>query len=74
MKITLKDLYDFEIETGLVSEGNISVKTKDGYKTIEDIDITSKNSTKIEITTKHFSIVVSPEHLLFKYNGLNQTH
>jgi len=66
MKITIKDLYDFEKETGLVSDGKISVKTKDGNKIIEDVDITLKDSKKIKIDTTNFSIVVSPNHLLFK--------
>lgn len=70
MKITIKDLYDFEKETGLISEGKIKVKTPNGFRKIEAIDITSKNSVKLNIKTISFNIIVSPEHLLYgKSNG-----
>lgn len=66
MKISLKNLYDFNSETGLVNNGNIKVETISGFKKIEAIDITAKNSTKLIIKTKSFQISVSPEHLLYK--------
>ena len=66
MKINLKDLYDFNNKTGLIKNGNIKVKTKTGFKKIEAIDITAKNSTKLIIKTESFQISTSPEHLLYK--------
>jgi len=66
MKISIKDLYDFEKETKLVSAGKIRVQTSNGFNTIVAVDITLKNSTKLLITTKDFKIKVSPEHLLYK--------
>ncbi|MCK9446144.1 hypothetical protein M0Q50_04540 [bacterium] len=66
MKITLKELYDFNKETGFVDDGLFIVKTKNGYKKIEAIDITAKNSEKVKIETKNFKISTSPNHLLFK--------
>lgn len=70
MKINLKDLYDFNVETGLVDKGFIKVKTKNGFQNIEAIDITAKNSIKFKIKTTNFSISVSPDHLLFKGNWI----
>lgn len=64
--ITLKELYDFNKETGLVDDGLFKVKTKNGFKQIEAIDITVKNSNKIIIETENFKIITSPKHLLFK--------
>jgi len=66
MKISLKDLYDFNNETGLVNSGNIKVETISGFKKIEAVDITAKNSKKIIIKTESFQISTSPEHLLYK--------
>lgn len=66
MKINLKDLYDFNNKTGIIKNGNIKVKTKTGFKKIEAIDITAKNSTKLIIKTESFQISTSPEHLLYK--------
>jgi DNA repair exonuclease SbcCD ATPase subunit len=65
MKITLKELYDFNQQTGFVDDGYIKVKTIDDYQTIEKVDITAKNSTKIKIKTQNFNIITSPEHLLY---------
>jgi len=68
MKITIKDLYDFNLETGYVDDGHFKVHTKNGLKQIEAVDITAKNSEKLKIQTSNFYILVSPEHLLFKYD------
>lgn len=68
MKIKLKDLYDFNKETGLVDAGFIKVDTKFGYKVIEGVDITATNSKKLHIKTEKFDVKVSPEHLLYQ-NG-----
>lgn len=68
MKVTIKDLYDFDKETGLVGKGNINVNTPTGLKKIEYVDITKKDSIKLLIKTKNHSITISPEHLLYK-NG-----
>lgn len=65
MKITIKDLYDFNKETGLVDKGFIKVNSKNGLRNIEAIDITAKNSTKLNIKTTNFNISVSPNHLLY---------
>lgn len=66
MKINLKDLYDFNRETGLVDKGFIKVNSKNGFQNIESIDITAKNSTKLNIKTTNFAISTSPKHLLYK--------
>lgn len=66
MKISLKDLYDFNKETGLVDTGSIKVKTITGFNTIEAIGITAKDSTKLIINTENFKVSVSPCHLLYK--------
>lgn len=66
MKIKLKDLYDFNKETGFVDAGFVKVNTKFGLKNIEAIDITAKDSKKLHIQTENFDIKVSPEHLLYK--------
>jgi len=68
MKIKIKDLYDFNIETGILDKGYIKVKTLNGFKTVQAVDITAKNSIKIEIKTENFQIKVNPEHLLYKKN------
>ena len=65
MKISLKNLYDFNKETGSVDDGYISVYTKNGIKKIEAIDITARDSTKLKIKTENFEVIVSPEHLLY---------
>jgi DNA repair exonuclease SbcCD ATPase subunit len=67
MIIKLKDLYDFNNETGFVNDGHFNVRTKNGIRKIEAVDITAKNSIKLKIKTINFEIIVSPEHLL--YNG-----
>ena len=66
MKITLKDLYDFNQEIGLVDNGYVKVETKKGLKKIDAIGITAKNSIKLNIKTENFNIKVSPCHLLYK--------
>ena len=70
MKITLKDLYEFNKETGLVDSGHIKVKTKTGFKKIDAIDITARNSVKLHIETTNFNIKVSPDHLLYKHKWI----
>jgi len=74
MKITLKDLYDFNIETGLVDNGFIDVETKNGIKKIQAIDITAKNSKKLKIKTQNFEILVSPEHLLYRNDWISSNN
>ena len=68
MKITIKDLYDFNLETKSVDNGYIKVETKTGLKKIQAIGITAKDSIKLLISTVSFNIKVSPNHLLYK-NG-----
>lgn len=68
MKITLKDLYDFNNETKFVENGYFKVNTPTGFKSIEAIDITAKNSKKLKIFTTNYNIIVSPEHLLYSMN------
>ena len=68
MKATIEDLYLFNKETGLIDSGKIKVKTKTGFKNISAVDITKKNSKKIKVFTEKNSLIVSPEHLLFKTN------
>ena len=70
MKINLKDLYDFNKETGLVDKGFIKVNSKNGFQNIEAIDITAKNSTKLKIKTANFAISTSPKHLLFNQDWI----
>jgi len=67
MKITLKELFDFDKETGLVESGLIKVNTPDGYNNILAVDITLKNAIKLIISTDNFCIVVSMDHLLYSY-------
>ena len=68
MKITLKDLYEFNLNYNIISDKKIKVKTKNGLEIIENIGITAKNSIKLHIKTSNFSIKVSPDHLLYS-NG-----
>jgi len=67
MKITIKDLYDFNLETDLINKGKFKVKTKNGFKKIDAIDITDISS-KIVINTKSDKIKTSPDHLLSKFD------
>lgn len=73
MKITLKDLYDFNQEIGLVDNGYVKVETKNGLKKIEAIGITAKNSIKLNINTENFNIKVSPKHLLYKNDWIKSS-
>ena len=70
MRINLKDLYDFNKETGLVDKGFIKVNSKNGFQNIEAIDITAKNSIKLKIKTTNFEISISPKHLLFNQDWI----
>ena len=70
MKITLKELYDFNQETNFVNDGHIKVNTKYGLKKIEGVQITQKNSKKLNIKTTNFNIIVSPEHLLYNHKWI----
>jgi len=66
MKISLKDLYLFNELTSSVNSGKFYVKTLNGLKKIEGVDITAKNSIKLKIKTENFQLTTSPEHLLYK--------
>lgn len=66
MKITIKDLYDFNLKYKKLN--NIKIQTKYGLKDIECVDITAKNSIKIIVKTTSFELKTSPNHLLYK-NG-----
>ena len=68
MKLSIKDLYDFNKETSSINDDHIKVKTKNGFQIIENIGITAKNSIKLKISTINFYIIVSPHHLLYKYD------
>lgn len=66
MKITIKDLNDFNNITQSIENKHIKVKTKYGFKLIENIGITLKDSIKLKISTTNFTIIVSKYHLLYK--------
>jgi len=68
MKVSLKDLYDFNLQTNLVNDGYFKIASKSGMQKIQAIDITAKNSPKLIIKTKNFNVGVSPEHLLYRKN------
>ena len=66
IKCTLKNLYDFEKETGYVSQNKIKVNTRHGFKNIESVDITAKNSEQYKLITRNGNTVIaSPGHLLY---------
>ena len=66
-KCTLSDLYEFDEKTGLIDAGFFTVETQHGYKKIEGINITAKNSKKYIIETEYGKCLeTSPDHLLFK--------
>lgn len=65
IKCTLEDLYKFNKLTSKVDDGFFKVKTRNGFKKIENVDVTSKNSKQIEISTKNgYSLIGSPDHLI----------
>jgi len=67
IECTLEQLYEFEKITGLVSKQYFSVETRYGFKKIEGIGITAKNSPKTVVKTDKGKIIeCSFEHLLFK--------
>jgi hypothetical protein len=55
----------------MVDKGHFDVLTKNGFKKIKAVDITAKNSNKLEIQTSNFKVKVSPEHLLYKNEWIN---
>lgn len=71
MKCTLKDLYDFIHTEGENLKG-IKVNTRYGYRDINAVDITAKNSPVHSIKlSSGKTIKTSPDHLLWK-NGWNK--
>lgn len=71
IECTIKDLYDFNKKTNLVDNDYFKVQTINGLKKIETVDITLKDSIKIEILTeKNKKIKTSQQHLLFNDNTI----
>lgn len=65
IKCTLKQLYDYNELHNHVLDKNIKVNGRYGFKQVNTVAITAKNSEQIKITTKNKSIICSPDHLLF---------
>ena len=68
LKITLKQLNEINNDIDIINKYHINVNTKDGFKKIKAIGITSPNSEKIIIKTKDFHLSGSPSHRV-KYNN-----
>jgi len=74
IECTLGDLYKFNNQTNYVNDKYFKVKTQYGFKKIEGIDITSKNSEKYYIETETGKFLeISPEHLLHNQNAWIKT-
>ena len=68
IECTLEDLYEFN-KIHNIKNNKFKVYTRHGLKSIEDIDITAKNSIQHEIKTNYGkSIISSPDHLFFNNN------
>lgn len=64
MKVTLEELYEFSKIHDI--RNKVQVKTKFGYKNIEEIAVTEKNSDYITFTTQSgIKVGCSPEHLFW---------
>jgi DNA repair exonuclease SbcCD ATPase subunit len=62
LKITLEDMSILQKEINFLDKYSIKVNTKNGYKKIKAIGITSPNSEKIIIETTNFKLSGSPKH------------
>lgn len=67
MQCTLKDLHDFYHKSKIYLP-DIEVKTRHGYKSIEAVAITARNSKQVKVQTTNKKLIGSPDHLLFKNN------
>lgn len=66
--ITLEKLNKLQSEINFIDKYKPQVLTRNGYKTIKAIGITSPNSVKIKIQTINFSLSGSPYHRVIKNN------
>lgn len=62
LNMNLIDLKKLQDKISIIDKKLIKVKSKDGYKLIKAIGITSPNSNKISIKTADFQLIGSPEH------------
>ena len=66
LQITLDKLNKLQNNLNLLDKYNIKVNTKNGFKKIKAIGITSPNSDKIKIRTNNFELIGSPLHRVIK--------
>lgn len=67
LKTTIEKLNKLNEKLSILKNHRVKVLTKDGYKDVKNIGITSPNSEKITIKTKDFELTGSPSHRV-KYN------
>jgi len=69
LKISLNELNNLQSKFSILKKYNVEVDTKNGYKSIKNIGITSPNSCKINIKTEKFEITGSPTHRVIRNNS-----
>jgi DNA repair exonuclease SbcCD ATPase subunit len=70
IECTLEDLYKFNKKFKFIEKGFFKVETQYGFKKIEKIDITAKNSAIYYIETEtEKKLEASPDHLLYSKIG-----
>ena len=67
LKTTIEKLNQLNEKLSILKNHRVKVLTKDGYKDVKNIGITSPNSEKVTIKTKDFELTGSPSHRV-KYN------
>jgi len=66
LEISLEKLNSLQEKISILDKYDIKVDTKNGFKKVKAIGITSPNSEKIKIKTNNFELIGSPFHRVIK--------